>query len=169
MIISPSFFSQEANKKFVLNLVEENIMEIQDQNTNQKNYDIQLTLDTIQSSSYYLNENFKILKFNLVKNKVSYDSNKLSVFFNSSYCNTYILAIDSENNSYKLQGFQKNDILFLIYKIKEKLHYKSSKEVLKFLKENVEDIDFECMYKSLIEEKLSSKCIIPCSEGIRSH
>lgn len=172
VFFSNSLFSQEAERKFVINLMEEGILEIKDRKTNQKKYDmslIEIDFDTVKSSSYYFNENFRIYKFNLDKNNVKYDSSKFLALFNSSYCNTYILALDSENNSYKLLGFQKNDILFFLNATRKIFPDYRTKDILKFLKNNFNDLDFNCMYNSIKQEKFQEKCIKPCSDGIRSH
>ncbi|MCA6069498.1 hypothetical protein JI747_020245 [Chryseobacterium sp. RG1] len=172
IFISSFYFSQTVKEKLTINLIEDGILTIQGKNDKNKYYDpelINIQFDTVKTSSIYLDENFKILKFNLKKNNVEYNRDKLVVLFNSSFCETYILAIDSENNSYKLSGFSKNDLLYFINSIKKIFHDKSSKYVLTYLKDNIQEIDFDCIYKSLKNEKFDSRCIISCAEGIRSH
>ncbi|WP_336703377.1 hypothetical protein [Chryseobacterium indologenes] len=172
IFISSFSFSQTVNEKFKINLIEDGILTIQDKNNKNKYYNpelINMQFDTVKTTSIYLDENFRILKFNLKKNKVEYDRDKLVALFNSSFCDTYVLAIDSENNSYKLSGFSKNDLLYFINSIKKIFHDKSSKYVLTYLKDNIQEIDFDCIYKSLKNEKFDNRCIMSCSEGIRSH
>lgn len=172
IFISSFHFSQTVNEKFTMNLIEDGILTIQGKNDKNKYYNpelINIQFDTIKTSSIYLDENFKILKFNLQKNGVEYDRDKLVALFNSSFCDTYVLAIDSENNSYKLSGFSKNDFLYFMNSIKKIFHDKSSKYILNYLKDNIQEIDFDCIYKSVKNEKFDIKCMVPCSEGIRSH
>ncbi len=172
VFLSNVLFSQTGDKKFIMNLIEDGVLTIQDKNSTEKYYNpdyISIQFDTIKTSSVYLDENFKILKFNLEKNNVEYDRNKFVALFNSSYCDTYILAVDSEKNSYKLSGFSKNDLLYFMNSIKKIFHDKNSKYILNFLKDNFQELDFDCIYKNLKNENFEEKCIKPCSDGIRSH
>jgi archaellum component FlaG (FlaF/FlaG flagellin family) len=171
ILISNCLFSQTQNKIFLSNLLSERIIEIKDKINNKESYNIDninIGLDSLSTSDYSSNY-IKLYKFSLGKNSLNYDNNKFRILFNSSYCKSYVIAIDSENNSYKLSGFQKNDILYFVNMIKKKFNYKTSVDALKFLKNNIDDFDFDCIYKSVKEEKLDSKCVIPCSEGISSH
>lgn len=163
--------NRDDEKIFISSLINDNILSLQSKENKERIYSsdlIKISLDTLNNDSYYLGTSFKFYKFNLAKNSIEYGSN-IEALFNSSYCEEYILAIDSNKNNYKLTGFRKNDIIYFIEAVKKKFHDKTTKDILKFLKNNITDIDFECIYKSFKNDNFEAKCIKPCSDEIRTH
>jgi len=163
--------NRDDEKIFISSLVNDNILSLQNKENKERIYStdlIKITLDTLANDSYYLGTSFQFYKFNLGKNNIKYDDN-IEALFNSSYCEEYILAIDSSKNNYKLTGFRKNDIIYFIEAVKKKFHDKTTKDILKFLKSNIKDIDFECIYKNVKNENFEAKCVKPCSDEIRTH
>lgn len=96
----------------------------------------------------------------------------LSCWMNGSY----ILAINQKTGaSYRLKGFDINDFLGFLSEFKVLYFNNNSKKLknLKFFnKYKVEDLDFNCLYEGLRNEKLNIEkyeCLKKCSEPIKLH
>ncbi len=130
---------------------------------------IEIELDTIVEIPGVLN--FILYKFQLGKNKIKIKSSNKEILFNCSFCETYIITVDSENNnSYRLKGFNGNDLLFLLKEI-NKNSYKERhySKIVKELQSFTDKVDFICIYESLIKGKLDSECLKPCKEAKPLH
>ncbi len=160
---------------FISYLAQENIIVIKDTVTKRFVNDfkyldsIEIELDTIVEIPGVLN--FILYKFQLGKNKIKIKSSNKEILFNCSFCETYIIAVDSENNnSYRLKGFNGNDLLFLLKEI-NKNSYKERhySKIVKELQSFTDKVDFICIYESLIKGKLDSECLKPCKEAKPLH
>lgn len=130
---------------------------------------INIEIDTI--AKLPIIEDYVIFKFTLGKNKISLVSDNIELNFNSSSCSTFIIAINVINRkSYKLKGFSKNDILFLLDDLK-KYHFENYnlKKIAKQIQSYTSELDFLCMYNSLVKNDLESDCLISCNEPKISH
>ncbi len=160
---------------FISYLAQENIIAIKDTVTKRFVNDfkyldtIEIELDTIVEIPSVLN--LILYKFQLGKNKIKIKSSNKEILFNCSSCNTYIIAINSENkNSYRLKGFNGNDLLFLLKEINKNLYKKRRNgELVKELQTFTNEVDFICIYESIIKEKLDSECLKPCKDAKPLH
>ncbi len=160
---------------FISYLAQENIIAIKDTVTKRFVNDfkyldtIEIELDTIVEIPSVLN--LILYKFQLGKNKIKIKSSNKKILFNCSSCDTYIIAINSENkNSYRLKGFNGNDLLFLLKEINKNLYKKRRNgKIVKELQTFTNEVDFICIYESIIKEKLDSKCLKPCKDAKPLH
>ncbi|TGN30235.1 hypothetical protein [Empedobacter tilapiae] len=172
-------FSQNKNnnlssdKKFLLNLITDDVIKFVDE----KNEDVfkfnYLNLVDIKFDSigaFPPLYNISLYKFNTKKNKISISSNDIKIVYNSSSCDDYFIAVDEFNKIYRLKGFSSNDFLFMLNDI-QKNTYKRYKiiDIIKSFEELTNEIEFKCIYKSLINFDLNQDCLKSCSVGKPSH
>lgn len=124
--------------------------------------DIDFTLMKYESSNY-VDIDFYKFDINDIRMGVKNDSVNLSVNDIFPKCNTFILGInlsEFHNYTYRLKGFSTNDILYLLHdlSVNEKSDLKM-KAIVKEMDVIFEDIDIQCMYKSIKKMKLDSECI----------
>lgn len=171
MLISVNIFSQErVNHIFTQHLLMDNVL-ILENKQQERLYDssfIELEIDTLSS----LFSNFEFYRFIVGKNKVVTSSENLFISFSSSSCKEYIIAFNNfEKKSYKLKGFNTNDLLFLISEIKKMSYeeYNSYKQIIRDLDELNIGINFKKTYNDILNLKLDSHNLKPCSDPRISH
>ncbi|UGS21233.1 hypothetical protein [Flavobacterium cyclinae] len=106
---------------------------------------------------------------NIIDNDKNLDPNNVGIvsFFYSIQCNgKMVLVFDLETGmSYRVAGFNGNDLLSLIDSLKD-YHFKKEDKVLKrkiiIKKYFVEDVDLMCTYKGLISEDSFNHIKYPC-------
>lgn len=170
LIASINLFSQENPKQiFARHLLIENILLIKD-NRQERLYDsnlVKMEIDTL--NSFY--SNFDFYRFTLGKNKVTSVSEDNSVLFSSSSCKEYIIAVNNfDNSSYKLKGFNTNDLLFLLRDIKKlPQHDKSYNQIIKDLDGLNLGVNFKKIFKDIRNMKFDTAELKPCSHPLILH
>lgn len=130
---------------------------------------INIDLDSIGGNNFY---SLKLVKFTLGKNEIKLNINDdIEILFNSSSCNEYVIAYDYTNKlCYKLKGFNNNDLLFLLRDLNKKNYQKKKyKQLLSDLSLITNEIDFNCIYKSLKGLDMEAGCLKSCSEPLPAH
>lgn len=158
--------NSDVGRSFLLHFLQENIL-ILENDANEKKYDVEnLIIDVDSIGAYYTDIVF--YKFVLGKNIIRDKEEKMKISFNSSSCNEYILAYDSINNfTFRLKGFNGNDLLFLLDDIKKVSFIKrTSKKILSELSEINIGINFHELYKALINLNFDSPSLKKCSDPI---
>lgn len=90
----------------------------------------------------------------------------------TQYCsNEYVLAFNINNyTSYRLKGFNGNDLLFLLRDISRISSSKiSSKKLLLSLNNLNIGVDFTGIYKALLKLDFDADCLKTCSDGKEAH
>lgn len=166
-------FSQ-INKKvvtaFCLHFVEEGIMVLNNKSNNDILYNIDLVNIEVDTLNNY-NADIVFFKFKLGKNKVQSLDDSMEVSFNSSSCSEYVLAYNIYSyHSYRLKGFNGNDLLFLLRDIKNSSSSQSSsKKILLSLNNLNIGLDFMAIYKALLKLNFEADCLKVCSDGKVAH
>ncbi|KGO92219.1 hypothetical protein [Flavobacterium subsaxonicum] len=168
LIISSSKIYSQTNstveRSFSQHLIQENILILEKDNNIIHDPDlISIKLDTI--GSYYIDIIF--LKFK-VGNRINKVNDKLNISFNSSSCNEFILAYNVWNyKSYRLKGFNGNDLLFLIRDI-NKLSYRDYKtsKLLRELNELNLGLNFKDLYRALSKFDFDAECLKQCTDPV---
>ncbi|MDD3005395.1 hypothetical protein [Flavobacterium sp.] len=171
-ISSLNMYSQinDARNNFVIRLLEENILTIEN-DQNEKNFDpqkVEIEVDTL-NSNYFVDILFLKFKFN--QNKLIVTDQNFKLGFSSSSCDEYILAYNTKDHrSYRLKGFNGNDLLFLLRDL-EKLSYISSspKKIVSELHFLNIGIDFKSIYKALMKLDFEAECLKACIDGKVAH
>ncbi len=161
-------------KAFITHLSQEGIMKIKEKDSNKyvDNFyyldSIDIDLDSITSLPP-LHNNI-IFKYELGENQISINSNQLELEFNLSSCNGFILAVSDEGNSYRLRGFRGNDLLFLLRDIRSSLYEdRSYKQLVNDYHKFIKELDFKCIYESLLSQNLDAECLKSCANSKPSH
>lgn len=172
LMFSSIVYSQEneVQNKFILHLLNEDILIVKNEQ-NDRNFDpekLNIELDTLDSNHYV---DVLFLKFKFGESSINVKDNKLEINYNNSSCNEYVLAYNIVNrNSYRLKGFNGNDLLFLIKDL-EGLSYTPNtiKKIVADLNELNIGIDFKAIYKALMRLDFNAECLRTCSEGKEAH
>ena len=143
------------------------------------NDNIRLIVDTLKSNGYF--RNYVFLRLKGIKSYedqspggISYKNKKSTLLIHRAIpiiCDGYVLCVNKlQGTSFRLQGFEGNDLLSLINEIRDVSTLPPPtksievKEIIKNLV--VEGIDFNCIYKGLTDGKGDSEkfpCLKPCS------
>ena len=93
------------------------------------------------------------------------------ISFSSSSCTDYILGFNiNSQTTYRLKGFNGNDLLFLIRDINNISSSKSSsKKLLLSLNDLNIGLDFSAIYKALLNLNFEAECLKICSDGKEAH
>lgn len=166
-------FSQKkdiVNDKFGLHFIQEKIVIIKNTTDDKILYDLSFINLEVDSLNNYDSE-IVFYKFKLGSNKVNILNNQIDVSFTSNSCNEYILAFNLRNEtSYRLKGFNGNDLLFLLrdinYIYNPKKKYKNLLSSLNNLKIG---LDFKAIYKDLLNLDFESENLKVCSEPLAAH
>ena len=145
---------------------------------------VEINLDTVAYKLYDIDLHFYFLKlYDLNNNKftrnlsynrnVSSDELKNLVIPVGKFIQHYVIVISSKTGrSYRLSGFNGNDLLAFLSDFKEEYkakHY-TSLSTKKFLKEfHVPDLDFDCLFQGLKAKEIDRDkypCLMQCSEPI---
>ena len=155
---------------FGLHFVGEEIMVVNNRSDKSILYGTDLINIEVDTLNNY-NTDILFLKFKLGKNKVHSLDESTEVYFNSSSCNEYILAFNITNHSsYRLKGFNGNDLLFLLRDINNLSSSKSSTKKLLLSLNNLNiGINFTDIYKALLNLNFEAECLKVCSDGKEAH
>ncbi len=170
-IFSINIYSQEnikSNTSFKLHLLKEGIMILNNNNDLLFRPDlIKIELDTIGD----YNTDVLFLRFKLGENLVHSLDEDIEVYFNSSSCYEYIIAYNVNNHrSYRLKGFNGNDLLFMLRDINISSNSKKSYKRLLIKLNNLNiGLNFKNIYKALLNFKFESECLKVCSDGKDAH
>jgi hypothetical protein len=153
-----------------LHFIEEKILVISDKKTQEVKYDADLVEIQVDNLGNYYSD-IMFYKFELGRNKVNVENEKLDVFFNSSSCNEYIIAFNLQNNrSYRLKGFYGNDLLSLVRDID------SSSTVRKKIKNIIDELDdlligvnFNDIFKAIKRFDFTADCLKSCTQPKEAH
>ncbi|MCC7522154.1 MAG: hypothetical protein IT220_11005 [Flavobacteriaceae bacterium] len=166
-------YSQIENDKigrvFISYFYQENIMTLNKSYVLTQIDSIEVNYDLIATYDFYT---LKFYRFSLGKNKIGFKSNSnTKIIFNSSSCNDYVIAFDYERQiGYRLKGFNGNDLLFLLRDVNKKSYKKESlKKTLSKFKSISNEIDLECIYKSLTKLDFESDCLKECQNPLPAH
>jgi hypothetical protein len=165
-------FSQKNNvsNTFGFHFIQEKILIIKNTTDDKISYDLNFINIEVDSLNNYDSE-IVFYKFKLGSNKVNILNNQIDVSFNSNSCNEYILAFNLRNEtSYRLKGFNGNDLLFLLrdinYIYNPRKKYKNLLSSLNNLKIGV---DFKAIHKDLLNLDFESENLKVCSEPLAAH
>lgn len=166
-------FSQvndKIKKAFALRLIEEEILVIEDKYSKEILLDPNLVNVEVSFLGQYYSD-IVFYDFKVGENKIDTNDNKLSIFFNSSSCNTYILAFNLDNNrSYRIKGFYGNDLLFLIKDIYEvDTERKNVKNIINELDNLDVNVDFKSIFNAIKKFDFNADCLKACSEPKEAH
>lgn len=158
------------NNAFGLRFIEERIVVLNNNNNNNVLNNPNLISIEVDSLNNY-NSDILFYKFKLGKNKVQPLDESIEISFNSSSCNEYVLAFNINNyTSYRLKGFNGNDLLFLLRDISSISSSKiSSKKLLLSLNNLNIGVDFTGIYKALLKLDFEAECLKTCSDGKEAH
>lgn len=162
--------SKSISTTFALHFVEEGIMVLNNESDKNIFYNTDLVNIEVDTLNNY-NAEILFFKFKLGKNKVQSQDKNTEITFNSSSCNDYILGFNINNQtSYRLKGFNGNDLLFLLRDINNLSSYKSSsKKLLLSLNDLNIGLDFSAIYKALLNLNFEAECLKACSDGKPAH
>ncbi len=164
-------YSQNNNiqKSFLLRFYEEEILIVKDKQ-NKSIYDIDKLNIKIDTLAEY-GANVVICKFVFGENRIKSLDENLNITYNSSSCRDYIMAYDVFNKTtYRLQGFNGNDLLFLIKDIRESAYNDLPvKKILTRLNRSGAGLDFLAIYKALQKLDFDADCLKVCSDGKPAH
>ncbi|OYQ49256.1 hypothetical protein CHU92_00405 [Flavobacterium cyanobacteriorum] len=166
-------FSQEKpniNDAFGLRFIEERVIVLNKKNDKSVLNNPNLISIEVDSLNTY-NSDILFYRFKLGKNKVQLLDESIEISINSSSCNEYILALNINNyTSYRLKGFNGNDLLFLLRDINRLSSSKiSSKKLLLSLSNLNIGVDFSGIYKALLSLDFEAECLKTCSDGKEAH
>lgn len=172
-IYSINIYSQEiikSNTSFKLHLLKEGIMILNKKNNNNLLFRpdlIKIGLDTVGD----YNTDVLFLRFKLGENLVHSLDENIEVYFNSSSCDEYIMAYNVNNyRSYRLKGFNGNDLLFMLRDINTSSNSKKSYKRLLVKLNNLNiGLNFKDIYKALLNFKFETECLKVCSDGKDAH
>lgn len=177
LIISLTFgfncFSQTNSKlevSFLLHFLEERILVIETKSDKQKMFSPEKISISIDTLGYY-GSDFIFCKFKIGKNSIKATDTKVEIYFNSSSCTEYVLAFNSiDNSSYRLKGFNGNDLFFLLKDIKrESINRNFIKQVLHELNDLNLGIDFHKIYTALKRMDFDSNLLKTCINPKEAH
>lgn len=166
-------FSQEKpdiNNAFGLRFLEERIIVLNKKNDKSVLNNPNLIRIEVDSLNNY-NSDILFYRFQLGKNKAQPLDENIEISFKSSSCNEYVLAFNINNyTSYRLKGFNGNDLLFLLRDINRTLSSKtSSKKLLSSLNDLNIGVDFKGIYRALLSLDFEAECLKTCSDGKEAH
>jgi hypothetical protein len=157
-------------KEFFLHFLEEDILTFKDAAGKKDVYDskkVEIDFDTIGT---YTRPYILFLRFDANKNQIKVKDKESEVLLNTTSCSEYLLAITSEGNSYRLKGFNGNDLLFMLKEIHEQSYPQIPyKKILLELNNGNMDINFKAIYKALMNLDFNSKWLKPCNEAKPAH
>ena len=164
--------NQNANQYFKSCLLGEGIVELRNIKDNKRIYNADiLYLETEEIGNYegYLT----FYRYKIGENEISVTDKDVNLGLVASMCKEYIIAHDIESNkSFRLKGFNSNDLFFLIESINKHSYEgkRSAKKILKDLNEFVDiDIDFIKLFKAIKKMKFDSEYLIKCIDGKPAH
>lgn len=173
LIYNISGFSQEnlnVNNTFSSRFIEERIVLINKKNDKSVLNNSNLISIEVDSLNNY-NSDILFYRFKIGKNKIQPLDENIEISFNSSSCNEYVLAFNLNNySSYRLKGFNGNDLLFLLRDINRLSSSKISSKKLLLLLNNLNiEVDFTGIYKALLNLDFEADCLKTCSDGKEAH
>lgn len=162
--------SKNIGTAFGLHFVEEGIMVLNNRSNKNILYNTDLINIEVDTLNNY-NTDILFYRFKLGKNEVQSLDESIEISFNSSSCNEYILAFNINSRiSYRLKGFNGNDLLFLLRDINNLSSFKiSSKKLLLSLNNLDVGVDFIAIYKALIKLDFEAECLKVCTDGKEAH
>jgi hypothetical protein len=165
-------FSQKKNvsNAFGLHFIQEKILIMKNTIDDKISYDLNFINIEVDSLNNYDSE-IVFYRFKLGSNIVNILNNKIDVSFTSNSCDEYILAFNLRNEtSYRLKGFNGNDLLFLLrdinYIYNPKKKYKNLLSSLNNLKIG---LDFKAIFNDLLNLDFESENLKVCSKPIAAH
>jgi hypothetical protein len=171
VLCTNSLFSQNITirNQFIIksHLLQEGALSIKDDTTMNTVYRFNL-IDSISikltaQQVFVYNSNYDFYDFHLNDSTVSIKSKHRIV--SSMFCDRFIIAIKKgTGESYRLKGFNGNDLLFLLSDISKNTSTKKRpkfKKILKELESLYIALDFICIYKSLMTG-LNDECLQSC-------
>lgn len=173
LINTANVFSQNneiVNNAFGLHFIQEKIMLIKNTTDSTILQNANLINIEVDSLNNY-NSEIVFYKFKLGTNKVNILNNQIDVSFNSNSCGEYILAFNLRNEiSYRLKGFNGNDLLFLLRDINYVYNPKKKhKNLLSSLNNLKIGLDFKAIYNDLLNLDFESENLKVCSEPLAAH
>lgn len=160
----------DINRTFALNFLNENVLILKNIGESNRIYNPDIVKIEVESLGNY-NSNISFYKFELGKNKIIPLDKKLDITLQMSSCQEYVIAFNIENHkSYRIKGFDTNDLLFLIRDVDKSLYKrKKVKNILKELNDLSTKVDFICIYNSLKKMNFDSECLKDCIDGKKSN
>jgi hypothetical protein len=167
---SYSQINNDIERSFKILFLGENILALKNKEDKKNLYNPEIINIKTDSLSQY-GANILFYKFELNKNSITKLDNNIDLEIHMSSCTEYIIAYDVESkNTFRLQGFKGNDILFLIKEIwKYTDRNKSEKKILSELNTLNIGIDFLAIYKALQKLDFEAECLKVCSDGKPLH
>ena len=164
--------NDNVNQYFKSCLLGEGIVELRNIKDNKRIYNADiLYLETEEIGHYEGYLTFH--RYKIGENRISVTDKNVKLGLVTSSCYEYIIAHDIESNkSFRLKGFNSNDLFFLIESINKHSYEgkRSAKKILKDLNEYVDiDIDFIKLFEAIKKMKFDSEYLIKCIDGKPAH
>lgn len=161
--------NNDAEHSFLFNFLNENIIVLKNKDDQKTIFNSELLNIKIDFLNQY-GADIIFCKFELGKNLIKTINDKTEIEIHMSSCTEYIMAYDIESkNTYRLQGFKGNDLLFLLRDIRKHSYAMSVKKTLSELNDLNIGIDFQAIYKALQKLDFSAECLKICSDGKPAH